>query len=276
MTMPKISVLIPAYQRAKTLERCVRSALDSGYANLQVVISDNGSTDGTGEIARRLAASDTRVEVIIHEENRGPLPNWLSCLQRAEGEFIHWLWSDDWIESGAYGILVEAMRADDADMALCAANLTTADSVLRVMHRLPRMSLNDLLHLGVQGGSLFPVSPLCALLPIASVRQALSSDIPVLDNLHCRQRAIGPDALMILGALKNARAVAIVDDPLVNMFIHNESITVSGQSRDINAHYAWARVWWARKSGLPQVWSWRDRLRLLKNGNWRASVSSVL
>jgi len=61
---PLVSVVIPARDEARNIERCVRSVLSSDYPELEVIVVDDGSTDGTGEIARRIAATDQRLRVM--------------------------------------------------------------------------------------------------------------------------------------------------------------------------------------------------------------------
>ena len=70
MKSPSVSVLIPAYNAAPFLSRSVASVLGQDFDDLEIVIVDDGSTDGSGEIADRMAAEDRRIRV-VHQENRG-------------------------------------------------------------------------------------------------------------------------------------------------------------------------------------------------------------
>ncbi len=72
---PSVSIAIPTYNRAATLERAVRSALGQTHADLEVVVSDNASTDGTPELLRRLAASDPRLRSVRQDANHGMVAN---------------------------------------------------------------------------------------------------------------------------------------------------------------------------------------------------------
>ncbi len=68
---PQVSVIIPARNEARNIERCVRSVLSTTYPNVDVIVIDDDSTDGTGEIARGIAADDARLRVVESD----PLPD---------------------------------------------------------------------------------------------------------------------------------------------------------------------------------------------------------
>lgn len=273
---PAISVLVPAYNRADTLEQCVRSALAGGYANLRVVISDNASTDGTQTVARRLAADDPRITVIEHAVNRGPLPNWGTCLERATGDYVHWLWSDDWVEPGFYRTLVDGMEREGAQMALAAARIICPEAGWSFIGYSNRPNpAHELLRLALEGFHL-PQSPASALLPLASVRRHFTDAIPVRGGLDCNRRAIGADALMILGALLDAERVYVHPDPLAFFRAGPTSITTTSGGRVLSSHYAWARLWWSRRHGIPRSWNWADLLRLLRAGHPVTALRALL
>jgi hypothetical protein len=65
---PLVSVVIPARNEARNIERCLNSVLTSTYTNFEVIVIDDHSTDGTGELARRIAAKDSRVRVVLNED----------------------------------------------------------------------------------------------------------------------------------------------------------------------------------------------------------------
>lgn len=84
---PSVSVIIPAFNEEKVLESAVRSVLKSSYRKLDVVIIDDGSTDGTLKTARRLAAGDKRVKV-FHQSNHGKAIALNHGIRRSKGEII--------------------------------------------------------------------------------------------------------------------------------------------------------------------------------------------
>lgn len=275
---PLISVLIPTFNRFHTLEQCVRSVLNNHYRELQIVISDNGSTDETLSLARKLASQDDRIVVVGHTANQGPLANWRLCLDNARGELIHWLWSDDWVEPDFYVTMTSRMAARKACMAMCAAKVVNPEANLwHIVGSNPDIvrSKEELLKIALRGSN-FIVSPAAALLPSESVRQHFTCSIPAMSGLNCNIRAIGCDIIMILGAIMYVDAVVFCPEPLVNFRQSASSITCQTDLSVLASHYAWARIYWARKQGIPRHWLAYDYLRLARNGRYSAMVRGLL
>ena len=82
----KVSVIVPVYNSIGCLERCVRSLCAQTYTNLEILLIDDGSTDGTGELCERLAA-DERI-LVRHKENGGASSARNLGLSLASGEYI--------------------------------------------------------------------------------------------------------------------------------------------------------------------------------------------
>ncbi len=91
--MKKVSVIIPTYNREKTIMRAVQSVLNQTYTNLEVLIIDDGSTDGTADIVREI--QDDRVQYIVLEKNGGASNARNEGVKRATGEWIAFQDSDD-------------------------------------------------------------------------------------------------------------------------------------------------------------------------------------
>src|ERR1700735_3957605 len=87
MTAPRISVVVPFYNNEDLLEDCLRSVARQTHANLEVVMVDDGSTDGSAEIARRRAESDPRF-ILIRVPNGGPGFSRNRGIEKATGEVL--------------------------------------------------------------------------------------------------------------------------------------------------------------------------------------------
>lgn len=113
--MKKISIIIPVYNTASYLRRCLDSAKNQTYTNLEIICVDDGSTDGSERIVDEYA--DDERFVIIHRENGGESSVRNAGLLRSTGDYIGFMDCDDWIEKDMYETLVKAMEENDADMA---------------------------------------------------------------------------------------------------------------------------------------------------------------
>ena len=109
-----ISVIVPVFNVAGYLRQCVDSILSQDYGNLEVILIDDGSTDGSGEICDRYAALDSRVRA-IHQKNGGAAAAKNAGLRLATGEYLAFADSDDYLEPDAYGFLMKALLETGAD-----------------------------------------------------------------------------------------------------------------------------------------------------------------
>ena len=112
-----ISVIVPVYNiESEYLERCITSICNQTYKNLDIILVDDGSTDGSGDICDRFAEEDSRVRV-FHKENGGSSSARNLGIKEAKGEYIGFIDSDDYIESDMYELLAQAVAKYDAPMA---------------------------------------------------------------------------------------------------------------------------------------------------------------
>lgn len=108
---PLVTIGIPVYNGEAFLEDAVRSAMDQSFTDLEIVISDNASTDRTPEILARLAADDQRIRVFRNAVNLGAAPNYNRCYEEARGKYFKWLAHDDRMKPGYLAAMVAALEA---------------------------------------------------------------------------------------------------------------------------------------------------------------------
>ena len=109
----KITVGIPAYNVEQYAYESIKSAMDQTYRNLEILVVDDGSTDGTGFIADKLAEQDARIRV-IHQENKGLAEVRNVIIDEMTGDAVYWLDSDDYITPDAVAVCAGLMEAADA------------------------------------------------------------------------------------------------------------------------------------------------------------------
>ena len=95
---PLVTLGIPTFNRANMLKRSIESALRQDYGNIEIIISDNASTDETQQIAERYRREDKRVHYHRFSHNVGGTQNFAYVLSSARGGFFMWLGDDDWID----------------------------------------------------------------------------------------------------------------------------------------------------------------------------------
>lgn len=117
---PNISLLVPVYNAAPWLERCLHSVATQTFRDFEAVLVDDGSTDGSGDICQRVAAVDSRFR-LIRRKNGGPSAARNVALEAARGAWIMFLDADDFLEPDIMAILYDAVAAGPgADWAECA------------------------------------------------------------------------------------------------------------------------------------------------------------
>lgn len=114
----KISVIIPVYNTAAYLPRCLDSILNNTYKNLEVICINDGSTDGSAAIIKQYVAADPRV-VAVDKANAGVSAARNTGLSMATGDFIAFIDSDDWVHPQYFEALSRAQAKTDADITAC-------------------------------------------------------------------------------------------------------------------------------------------------------------
>lgn len=113
-----VSIILPVYGVEQYLPECVDSLLAQSYRNLEIILVDDASPDGSGAICDAYAAQDSRVKV-IHQTNRGAAGARNAGLDVAGGEYICFVDSDDVVEKDYVKLLLTHLQEADADIAVC-------------------------------------------------------------------------------------------------------------------------------------------------------------
>ena len=111
-----ISVIVPVYKSEKTLRPCVQTLREQTVTELEILLVDDGSPDGCPRICDELAAEDGRIRV-IHKENGGVSSARNAGIEAAEGEYLFFCDSDDWVEPDLLEKLLKAIEG--TDIAIC-------------------------------------------------------------------------------------------------------------------------------------------------------------
>ena len=204
---PTVSVIIPFYNSERTIERMLSAVLGQTYRKLEIILVDDGSTDGGAELVEELAADDARVQ-LVRKENTGVSGTRNVGLEAATGEWVYFADADDWMVGDALEAFVAAATQSACDLAISdfcrvakgvishkhgpATGVFTMRQFLRYMGRRPADHYYSSLW-----NKLFKRS--------------------ILEEQHLRfdtSIAFGEDHVFILNYLRHVESVALIDRPL--------------------------------------------------------------
>ncbi len=147
--LPLVSIITPSYNQARYLEKTIQSVLDQEYPNLEYIVVDGGSTDGSQEIIQKY---QKQLVWWVSERDRGQADGINKGLARARGEFVAWLNSDDLYYPGT---LLEAVKAlqQNPDANLVFGNVAAIDAEGQVTNlmRYGDWRVEDLMHFEIIG-----------------------------------------------------------------------------------------------------------------------------
>ena len=167
---PLVSIITPTHNRKDMIGRAIESVLAQTMSSFEMVIVDDGSTDGGGKVADEYAAKDSRIRVIHLPTNKGISFATNTGIVNAHGEYIAFLDDDDWLYPDYMEFLLSLIREFEADIAICGLDgrsarnfderlvMTGEEAVLELLHRrrYNSMPAAKLFHRSLFGEYLFP------------------------------------------------------------------------------------------------------------------------
>lgn len=125
--MELISVIVPVYNVESYVAECIESIQNQTYMNLEIILVNDGSTDASGDICDKYAAYDERIQV-IHKENAGVSAARNTGIEAANGDYIGFVDSDDYIAPTMYEDMLKLMAEHDLDIIECTAFRNNGDT----------------------------------------------------------------------------------------------------------------------------------------------------
>ena len=113
-----VSIVVPVYNAAPYLRKCLDSVVNQTLRNVEIIFIDDGSTDGSSEICKKYASKDSRI-IYYKKENEGLAAARQDGIERASGEYVGFVDSDDWLELNMYERMYEAATKENADVVFC-------------------------------------------------------------------------------------------------------------------------------------------------------------
>lgn len=255
MKQPLVSILIPVYNRENFIGECIESALAQTYTNIEIIVVDNASTDGTWAICQQFAAKDLRVRVFRNDTNIGPVGNWLACATRAQGVLGKLLFSDDLMFPHFLEHTLPYLEDLDVAFVLTAALVgeTTEKSVIYYAGLSAGQRISSEQYFELLLSARVPFSPGAAIFRMVDVRANLRPSFPTCIPRDFTKNGAGPDILLYALTALNYKSVAILSSVDVFFRGHGDSFSTAN-SDEVTKGYRAALAWFCKTKLTKNHW----------------------
>lgn len=246
---PLVSVIVPVYNTAPWLRKCLDSIINQTYRNLEIICVNDGSPDNAAEILDEYAAKDARIKV-IHQENAGVSAARNRGLDIAAGEYVSFVDSDDWLEPETYERIIAAF-VDDVDIVAMGVvidgDVKDKEGLEEYFNRLPQ---------GRSEVTPFAFAELNMSLPTKVYRREVigQKSISFPEGI-----AYGEDSAFVCCVLAHSRALYNVGNRFYH-YVQHESSAMQGPQRmqrcgkDLLRAWDYVREHYARWGALEEFW----------------------
>ena len=216
-----ISVIIPVYNVEKYLEKCVNSVINQTYSNIEIILVDDGSTDSSGKMCEELSKMDKRVKV-FHKKNGGLSDARNYGIDKAIGEYICFVDSDDFVTKDMCEILYGDIKKFNVDVAFCSfidcyGNIPIVNNNIYERYKLTKKEAIEYVMIGDK-------------VPISAVAKLYKKS--VFDKVRFTKGKTYEDALIMIELLDNCENISF-NTSKVYYYIHRmNSITTKKFSKN--------------------------------------------
>lgn len=243
---PKISIVVPSYNREGEIEACLRSVLDQSFEDWELIVADNSSTDNTVKVIKDTIAKDPRCCLIENSSNLGPTLNWLVGVKRAKSHWVKILFSDDRLLPEALQAFSDATKdADLESFVLDGAIKWPSDKI----------SSHEFLWHNIVSHRLYLVSPTLALMPKQTLIDAFSMGFSATMTDFGKKTGAGYDLLSFLLCCTRGQQHILLDNTYTKFGRPKSSITLTMNSNtktkvSLMRQYFSTQMWFARNCNL--------------------------
>lgn len=257
MNVPKVSILIPVFNRKDYIAECIQSALDQTYTDFEVVVVDNASDDGTWEICQRYAASDSRVRIFRNETNIGPVRNWLVCINEAQGEYGKILFSDDLMFPQFLEHTLPHLESREVGFVATAPLFGTSieNAVIPHSHSSEEQCLSSEHYFELLLTRSVPYSPGAAIFRMADIRANLRPSFPTCIPRDFTKNGAGPDVLLYALTALSYKYVVMLPTAEVFFRMHPDSFTIANSDNEVTKGYLAALAWFVNAKLTKGHWT---------------------
>lgn len=133
---PLVTVIVPIYNTEQYLPRCIESIQSQTYSNMEIILLDDGSSDGSADICNSFAKKDSRIQV-VQQSNQGIIAAKKNALCHSHGEYVMFVDSDDWIENWQLEAMVGPMLAHQCSLVCGNAFMDRKDLTVEKRNKIP-------------------------------------------------------------------------------------------------------------------------------------------
>ena len=238
---PLVSIMIPVYNRESIISETLECAINQTYKNIEIIISDNCSTDGTWSILEKYANKDARIKIFKNETNVGPVLNWKKCIDKLQGEYTKILWSDDLI---SFDFIEKTISLFDDDTSFVMSGIRVFNSednspvFVSTFQKKQVYNKNEYLkNILLYNTKGFPFSPGCAIFRTKDIRTSYHEQIPNSENLDFKRFGAGNDLLFFLITATKYEHVKTLNEIAAYFRTHPSSLTISNK---LHLYYGYA------------------------------------
>ncbi len=237
--MPEISIIIPVYQTKDYVEKCVRSFIAQRFTDWELILVDDGSTDGSEKICSRLAEEDARIRV-IHQQNGGVSRARNRGLEEAAGDHVCFADSDDFADPELLSWFLRKQKESGADIVCCGYARETPDGTSYPAKSLAKTLLSPDEFVA---GALGEANGMLLSVWIGMYPARLAKAVRFREDLP-----YGEDSLWLCEVLAKASFVYYEPEPLYHYLITRAGntatrVSLAKQEKVIGAVEAMAEVW---------------------------------
>ena len=223
-----ISIIVPVYNSKEYLTRCINSICSQTYSYIEIIIVDDGSSDGSGELCDKLSREDKRIKV-IHKKNGGSTSARNAGISIAQGKYIGFVDSDDWIEQDMLEILYLGCEHNNAE--ICVGKqfidrgfISHEEGKRSICNGIIRKETGEMPHHIIYSDDY----------TLRGISPNLVDKLFLKDLIKKHQGIVNPktkyaeDDICVYSALLDANTVAFIDKPLYHYCFREESVSRKG------------------------------------------------
>lgn len=219
-----LSVIVPVYNVETYLNQCISSIINQTYENLEILLIDDGSTDRSGMICDQYAVKDTRIRV-VHQENQGLSGARNVGTDLAQGQYVAYVDSDDWLDIHMYDELLRILQKHKLDMVRCAAFFSDGEKKEILS---PKKEFQNQLFINEDVFKRYFDEFLCKVVWNAVYKKDIVKGILSPERCHSQDNYVSGMYLY------RSKRMMIIDKPLYYYRQNPQSITRSGNRRPLD------------------------------------------